>query len=171
VRARFAELATERQRRQMDADAAAFRGAGAPADIARTAAQARYAHLALPVVDLARRLDRPLDLVAGVYFALAGRLGLDRVLERVNELPRQTRWDTMARAALRDDLQSLHADLARAALEREPEAGEVGAVIAAWEAAVDGVPRVSADLAEITAEGSGLARMSVALRLVRTLLA
>ena len=47
--------------------------------------------------------------VADVHFTLGQRLGLDRLLGRIIELPRDDRWQTMARAALRDDLHAVHA--------------------------------------------------------------
>ena len=46
-----------------------------------------------------------------MHFALGQRLGLDRLLARIIELPRDDRWQTMARAALRDDLHAVHAQL------------------------------------------------------------
>ena len=141
-----------------------------PEDLARTAGQAPYLHLALAVVDLATRLGRPLEVVAEVFFGLAEHLGLDKVADRVNELPRTSRWDTMARAALRDDLTRLHSDLARAVLERSPEATAGADAIEAWVDAAGGVEREAEELVEIASEEATLARMSVALRTIRTLL-
>ena len=57
-----------------------------------------------------RRTSTP-TLVARVHFALAQRLGLDRLMSRITALPREDRWSTMARAALRDDLHTAHARL------------------------------------------------------------
>ena len=42
-----------------------------------------------------------------MHFALGQRLGLDRLLGRIIELPRSDRWEIMARAALRDDLHAV----------------------------------------------------------------
>ena len=170
VRDSFGALATESQRGRVRDEFEHLRAAGVPEEMARTAAQARYAHLALAVVDLSRRLERPLGLVEGVYFGLASELRLDRVLDRVTELPRTSRWDTMARAALRDDLGSLHADLVRAALEAAPAASEASEVLATWRGVTGDVDKEAAELAEITGEESSLARMSVALRTIRSLL-
>ena len=168
--ASFDRVATRHQRDQTDAAAAELRAAGVPEDLARTAAQAQYLHLGLVVADLAARLDRPLDLVARVFFGVAEALWLDRVSDRVNELARNSRWDTMARAALRDDLTRLHADLTRMVLERAPEATEAEAALSAWREGQGGIDREADQLAEITAEDATLARMSVALRTIRSLL-
>ncbi|MFP5416502.1 MAG: NAD-glutamate dehydrogenase, partial [Actinomycetes bacterium] len=166
----FETSGTPRQRRLMAAEETNLTQAGVPRNLAWAVARAPWAHQALAIVDLARRLDRPLELVVDVYYELAGVLGLDLVFDRVNQLERRSRWDTMARAALRDDLQSLHAALTRAALEAAPGAFDPDTVIAAWTKAVGGVDREAAELAEITSEDSTLARMSVALRTIRTLL-
>jgi glutamate dehydrogenase len=53
----------------------------------------------------------PIDAVAGLHFLVGGRLSLHWLRDRIATLPRENRWQAMARAALRDDLFSLHAEL------------------------------------------------------------
>ena len=81
----------------------------------------------------------------------------------------------MARAALRDDLHAVHAQLTAQVLARAPSSDEpVPARIADWEERRRrrGVAARSSTLEEICAdEHADLARMSVGLRVVRTLLA
>ena len=69
------------------------------------------AYMALNIVETAKRdgID-PLE-VARVHFALGERLGLSMLVSRILALPRDDRWQTMARAALRDDLHTVHAQL------------------------------------------------------------
>ncbi len=171
VSASFGRFATPMQRERAEARAAELRGVGVPEDLARTAAQAPYLHLALTIVDLATKLGRPLETVEQVFFAFAADLGLDRVHERVGELPRTSRWDTMARAALRDDLIKLHSDLVAAVLETSPNEDDGLVALTTWSEAAGGVGREASELAEITSEPATLARMSVALRRIRALLA
>ena len=45
---------------------------------------------------------------------------MDRLLARIIELPRDDRWQTMARAALRDDLHAVHAQLTADVLSGRP---------------------------------------------------
>ena len=59
----------------------------------------------------------PVEETAEVYFDLADRLQITRLRDRITALPRDDRWNTMARAALRDDLYSAHAALAADVLE------------------------------------------------------
>ena len=63
---------------------------------------------ALTIVQTAARDGLDVREVASVHFTLGQRLGLDRLLRRIIELPRDDRWQTMARAALRDDLHAVH---------------------------------------------------------------
>ncbi|MFT3877860.1 MAG: NAD-glutamate dehydrogenase [Propioniciclava sp.] len=167
---RFDDVATPHQRQQIDADYGELRSAGVAEDLAHLAARSRWAHQALGIVDITLRSGRSLELVQAVYQTIILRLGLDRVNERVIELDRSDRWDTMARAALRDDVQNLQSGLTRAALDASPESSDPVAVVDAWVDAVGGIDREAAELAEITSEESTLARMSVALRTIRTLL-
>src|SRR5262249_15911862 len=48
-----------------------------------------------------------------VYFDLADRLQITRLRDRITALPRDDRWNTMARGALRDYLYTADAELAR----------------------------------------------------------
>jgi glutamate dehydrogenase len=52
-------------------------------------------------------------VVTDAYFAIGSRLGLDWLRDRILELPRTDRWQSLARAALRDDLYRLHRSLTR----------------------------------------------------------
>ena len=52
-------------------------------------------------------------MVTDVYFGIGSRLGLDWLRDRILELPRTDRWQSLARAALRDDLYRLHRSLTR----------------------------------------------------------
>ena len=110
--------------------------------------------------------------VARVHFALGERLGLPALVERIFALPRDDRWQTMARAALRDDLHAVHTQLTSQVLTTTSDGEHAPARIASWE---DGeavrVSRAAATLEEICSDDEAdLARMSVGLRVVRGLL-
>ncbi len=116
-------------------------------------------------------------MVAKTHHHLGERLHVSALSERIHALPRQDRWQTMARAALRDDIQSVHAALTSQVLQRDE--GEVGSSDEEIEALLDRwvddnrtvVDRASTTLREICDDDKAdLARMSVGLRVVRTLL-
>jgi glutamate dehydrogenase len=93
-------------------------------------------------------------------------------MQRILALPREDRWQTMARGAVRDDLTAVHTQLTGQVLLSTSPEDSVPARIAAWEDDDQVVvTRAAGTLEEICADDSAdLARMSVGLRLVRGLL-
>ena len=75
------------------------------------------------------------------YFTLGAEIVLTWLRDRIIELPRVNRWQALARAALRDDLYSLHRSLTEEVLEVADQDADPEAAIATWkernEAAVD----------------------------------
>ena len=114
--------------------------------------------------------------VARVHFALGERLGLSVLQRRIVDLPRADQWQTMARAAQRDDLHAVHAQLTAQVLDQTPDTEEgpeeATERVATWEEAADGAVAQATDtLSAICAdEESDIARVSVGLRVVRSLL-
>ena len=88
-----------------------FVARGVPQELAERVAAMVPAYSTFDMVDIAAVTGRPVNEVAEVYFDLADRLQLARLRERVIRLPRDNRWNAMARAALRDDLYAAHASL------------------------------------------------------------
>jgi len=166
-----------RDRERLHAHADELVEADVPEQVALRIATLGPAYGALAIVSVARDLKHdPLE-VARVHSVLGQQLGLDQLYSRVLELPRRDRWQTMARAALRDDLQQVHAGLTAKVVEdlaagdgiRPDDAEEQ---VSEWaEARGKPLKRGRATLREICREDSpDLARMSVALRVARGLL-
>ena len=110
--------------------------------------------------------------VAKVHFALGEQLQLGRFLERIIGLPRTDRWQTMARAALRDDLHAVHAKLTAQVLASTDAAESPEDRVITWQDVNSGALQRAATMMEeiVDTEGPELAHLSVGLRLVRTLL-
>ncbi len=156
--------------------------AGVPDEVALRVAALSPAYAALAVVEVARRVERdPLE-VARLHTVLGQELGMDLLYDRVLGLPREDRWQTMARAALRDDLQQVHSALTATVLQHDPGSHQAPPLpegaddaqrrVASW-VAVEGtvLERGRATLQEICREDApDLARMSVALRVARSFL-
>ena len=144
-----------------------------PDDLASAIATMPPAYSTLAIVETARRegID-PLE-VARVHFAVGERLGIGALLQRILGLPRDDRWQTMARAALRDDLHTVHTQITGQVLGCTDDGDDPEQRIKRW-SETEGVVlgRASSTLEEIWAdETPDLARLSVGLRVVRTLLA
>ncbi len=175
VQATMAELPTLLSGRELDAfeeRRARLVAQEVPEDLATRVAVLHPAYQLLGVVEIADRdgLD-PIE-VARVHFALGERLGLPALVSRILALPRDDRWQTMARAALRDDVYAVHTQLTAQVLRTTPADEPAPARIATWEEGDSLVAaRSAATLEEICAdETADLARMSVGLRVIRGLL-
>jgi len=129
------------------------------------------AYMLMGIVDnaLAENLDA-VD-VAKVHFDLGERVGLPGLITRILGLPREDRWQTMARASLLDDLHRVHSQLTADVLHVGGAGLESAARVQKWvEHDPDLLARSVATLEEICAdELPDLARLSVALRVVRGL--
>jgi glutamate dehydrogenase len=147
-----------------------FTSRGVPLELAERVASMVPAYSAFDIVDIAARISRPVEEVAEVYFDLADRLQITRLRDRITALPRDDRWNTMARAALRDDLYSAHAALARDVLAVTGP-GSPDQRLAAWVQRNDSaVRRAAQTLTEIwETDRFTVATLSVAVRAVRTL--
>ncbi|WP_405144917.1 NAD-glutamate dehydrogenase [Sphaerisporangium sp. NBC_01403] len=150
-----------------------FLARGVPAELAERAAVMVPAYSTFDLVEISSRTGRPVHDVAEVYFDLAERLQLARLRERVIALPRDNRWNSMARAALRDDLYAAHATLTGDVLTHSEPGLSPEERLARWsEANSAAVARARQTLSEIwESDHFDLATLSVALRAVRTLVA
>ncbi|AEW94366.1 MULTISPECIES: NAD-glutamate dehydrogenase [Streptomycetaceae] len=147
-------------------------GAGVPEELANRVAGFSSAFPTLDIVAVADRTRKdPLE-VAEIYYDLADRLRITQLLDRIIELPRADRWQSMARAAIREDLFAAHAALTQDVLSAGDGSGSPEQRFAAWEgknAALLGRARTTLD--EIQgSESFDLANLSVAMRTMRTLL-
>jgi glutamate dehydrogenase len=146
---------------------------GVPEDLARRVACLSDHFAALDIVGVAGATGRTIDEVASLHFLVGGRLSLHWLRDRIATLPRENRWQAMARAALRDDLFSLHAELTADVL-RGAGAGVVDADrrLDAWiEANRPLVERCLGIMADIRTGGTfDLTTLPVALRELRNLL-
>jgi glutamate dehydrogenase len=164
------ELLGPAEARAMHEIAARYRAEGVPDALALRVAGFGAAYSALDVVEVAGATDRPVEEVAGVFFALDGVLELGLLRDHVLALPRTTRWQTLARAALRDDLNATQAALTGAVLMTTEE-GEPEKRIDAWlELNAAAVARAAQVLEDIVAgEVYDVATLSVAMRQLRGL--
>ncbi|MEG3615704.1 NAD-glutamate dehydrogenase [Isoptericola haloaureus] len=167
---RLGELFQGEELRQYAEQVEALEAAGCGPELARRGASLLGALPLLDVAELAETRGWDLDEVAQTYFALSGRLGVPDMLTRVSALPQDDRWDSMARAALRDDLYAVTIALTASVLEAT-ESGSAVERIDAW--VEDGGAAAGRALeALVTASGvedPGIATLSVALRQLRSL--
>jgi glutamate dehydrogenase len=125
----------------------------------------------LDIAKIARVRQNPVEEIAAVYYTVFNRFHADSLLERISSLPRQDRWQALARAALRDDLYSTVSDMTTAVLDATAAADSPEARLKDWEAQnAEQLGRAKSMFDEVNAlEADDMASLSVALRLLRSI--
>jgi glutamate dehydrogenase len=142
-----------------------------PQDLARRVILLGPIFSSLDIVDVSSATERPVEEAAEVYFTLGDRLRLHWLRRHIEALPRDNRWRTLARSALRDDLYGQQAALTTEVLRSGSGDAPVPERVEAWlEANRAPVDRALQVLADINSSGTfDLSTLSVALREVRNL--
>ncbi|MEU7280789.1 NAD-glutamate dehydrogenase [Streptomyces sp. NPDC045431] len=147
-------------------------GAGVPDELALRVAGFSSAFPTLDIVAIADRTGKDPMAVAEVYYDLADRLAITQLMDRIIELPRADRWQSMARASIREDLYAAHAALTADVLSAGNGTSTPEERFQAWEqknAAILGRARTTLDEIQ-SSDDFDLANLSVAMRTMRTLL-
>jgi glutamate dehydrogenase len=150
---------------------------GVPKDLAESAARVMYGFGLLDVVHVAESTEHDLYDVAGVYFLLSERFRVDALLSRISALPRENRWETLARMALRYDLyaalSALTGEVLGSAASPSSSLGQDASVddkVDAWEQSNSAaLARTRTAIGEFDESRADLAVLSVLLRQIRTL--
>ena len=111
---------------------AEFADAGAPSAIASRVAALDALFFAFDVVEIVRGREQSVRRATAIHLGLDRRLELAWLRDRVLELPRADLWQTLARAALRDDLYKTHRALTATVLEASSTSIDDGEAIQAW---------------------------------------
>ncbi|MFE2988251.1 NAD-glutamate dehydrogenase [Streptomyces sp. NPDC059262] len=146
--------------------------AGVPEELAQRVAGFSSAFPTLDIVAIGDRTGKDPLAVAEVYYDLADRLSITQLMDRIIELPRADRWQSMARASIREDLYSAHAALTADVLTVGNGVSTPEQRFEAWqEKNAPILGRARTTLEEIqSSDAFDLANLSVAMRTMRTLL-
>jgi glutamate dehydrogenase len=148
---------------------------GLPAGVADWATRVTYSFGLLDIVEVARAagVDPAGDgvhQVAEVYFVLSERFRIDAVLSKISALPREDRWQTLARMALRYDLYAALAALTAEVLASTSAGADPEARVFEWEQVNSAsIARARNAIGEFDTSRADLAALSVLLRQIRTL--
>jgi len=172
VRSAIPKLLSGRDLAGYEERRASFAARGVPAALADEVAAMVPSYSAFDIVTSAAMTGRGVEETAAVYFAVADRLQIGRLRDLIVALPREDRWSSMARSALRDELYGAHAALTRDVLAVGGH-GVAGERVAAWESRnASAVERAAGTLGEIwESERFTFTTLSVATRVIRTLVA
>ncbi|MFN3987750.1 MAG: NAD-glutamate dehydrogenase [Rhodocyclaceae bacterium] len=123
----------EAYRAELDATVTRYVEQGVPESLALRVASLDELYSALDLVEVAVETGRAEADVAAVYFTLGGNLDLHWLGRQIGTLPADSRWQSLARSALRGDLSSQARILAADALRSVPAEDAPAAVIEAWQ--------------------------------------
>ncbi len=165
------QILDEDDRETFEAHAENLMSEGVPDTLARRVAALPWALPAFDIIEVAEATGRTPDVVMRTSFRLTSRLRLGWLRERILALPRDNRWEALARAALRDDLNSLVRVLTQEVLQAGGEGADAEQAITAWEEGHHGaVERCLGVLADIEASHTyDTTTLPVALRELRNL--
>jgi glutamate dehydrogenase len=186
VRSAIPKLLSGRDLAGFEERRASFTRQGVPAGLADEVAAMVPSYSAFDIVTSAAATKHGVEETAAVYFLLADRLQLGRLRDLITALPRDDRWSSAARSALRDDLYAAHAALTRDVLAvggtgagltgAWAVAGSTGSAadrVALWEAQNTlAASRAARTLGEIWESNRfSFTTLSVAVRVIRSLVA
>ncbi len=106
--------------------------AGVPPELAGRVAAMPHLVSVFDIVEVAEATRRPVQAVMKTYFTIGGEIVLTWLRDRIIELPRANRWQALSRAALRDDLYSLHRALTQEVLEAAGRNADAHEAMEAW---------------------------------------
>ena len=90
---------------------------GMPQALAQVLARLEFAVPLTDIIEISEGSKLPLELLAKNYYQLGHAMQLDWLRDAITSLPRDNRWQSLARSALRDDLYRVHRNLAGQALQ------------------------------------------------------
>ncbi|UVJ41335.1 NAD-glutamate dehydrogenase [Arthrobacter sp. CJ23] len=148
---------------------------GLPREFGKRAANLLESFGLLDISLVSEQVDETVTAIAELYYAVFHRIGALSLLLRITDLPRQNRWEALARAALRDDVYSAVADMTVSVMQTTQGLNAAGASaverIVEWERGhQEQLVRIKETFAEVTKPGQvDIDSISVALKLLRTM--
>jgi glutamate dehydrogenase len=175
LRTRTAEYLRGADLDRTNARLARWDGVGLPRELGSRGSYLLESFGLLEISLISEQVKEPLTAVADLYYAVYHRIDAAGLLLRITDLPRESRWETLARAALRDDVYSAVADMTVSVMQsaQGPGSARTDAMerVVAWERGhQEQLGRIKDTFAEVTGPGEvDIASISVALKLLRTL--
>jgi glutamate dehydrogenase len=157
------------ERERLDRRQKELVGLGVPEELAADTAVLLDVFSLLDIVEISHDTATEAGDVAPLYFALSEHFQVDAMLGLITRLPRDDRWDALARASLRSDLYAALESLTVSVLSSTKADDSASDRIRAWERSHrEALGRVRDTVGEVShLEQSGIAALSVALRGLR----
>ncbi len=119
-------------RKTLDERCAYFSAAGAPEATAMAVARVVPLSSALDIIEISKSQEKPISLVATVYYELGVLLNLQWLRDEIGELAVSTHWHTLAKSELRSDLHYQQRHLCAEILSKGRKTEDSGAMVSKW---------------------------------------
>ena len=146
-------------------------GLGLPRELALRLGELLNAFQLLDVVEIANASEHSAAEIADLHFALSAAFSVDDLLTAITRLPRDDRWSTLARAAVRHDVYAALSSITSAVLRSTDDSLSGEQRMATWmHVNAERVERARSTVQEaLERDVVDLATLSVALRVMRGL--
>jgi glutamate dehydrogenase len=165
------EALPARERKQLQAAARPYVRGGVPAELAKRVASLGRLFASLDVTEVASATGESLKRVASLYYALGEQLALPWLLDRINQMDVSDHWQSMARAALREDVNAVQGALTHNVINAFGDAKRIEDALSLWRSTNCGrIHHWLQMLSDFNSTGQvEIAMLSVALRELRSL--
>ncbi|RYF51187.1 MAG: glutamate dehydrogenase, partial [Comamonadaceae bacterium] len=148
---------------------------GAPEELAIRVGELMHTFCLLDICDIADITGRGIDQVAELYFTLSEHLRINYYLTAVTALPRERRWESLARLALREELyHALRAVALDVLTDHDDTIAATTDSVAAWthgnRARLTRATRLLSEMPPLNSETADLPTLSVAVRRIRSII-
>jgi glutamate dehydrogenase len=169
---RIPELLQGAELKRLQRNTSKLEKCGVPKELALRSASLLDQFSLLDIVDIATDTGEEPSDIASLYFVLSEKFGIDAMLTRVTNLPRDDRWDALARGALRDDLYAVLESLVRSVMDASTSGGAPTERYQQWaHANAESLTRATTALSGIERlDKPNIAALSVALRTLRSVI-
>ncbi len=171
----FSTLVSEAEGNAIRAAISEYRAAGVPEDLADEIAALAAIGATPDITRLSTETGKPLDMVAGAYFAASQMIGVDRLRLAAERMNMPEHWDRLAVRRLVDDLLVHQRELASRALRSASNGGnraDGSQAVSAWSSSHRvQIERVNSLVTDLERSGTfTVARLSLAAGQIRDLL-
>ena len=175
LRGTFSSLVSEAESRAIETTITELRSAGVPEDLADDVGALSAVGAVPDIARLSAETKKPLDMVAGAYFAASRSIGVDRLRLAAERMNLPEHWDRLAVRRLIDDLAVHQRALASQALANGTQGDDRQAGTAAVErwaqAHGEQVERVNVLITDLERSGTfTVARLTLAASQIRDLM-
>ncbi|HEY4139030.1 MAG TPA: NAD-glutamate dehydrogenase, partial [Casimicrobiaceae bacterium] len=130
---RLHKLIDAGDRARIDAAVGSYVASGVPQALAARVVALDTLYSTLDIVEVADATDRPVELIAEIYFAISTQLGVPWLREKIAALPEDQHWRMLAKSAMLDDLSGLQRSVTSEVIVGGGDLATSARLIAAWQ--------------------------------------